>query len=480
MRFSAVRRLDDDHLRQTGDPVGLFADVLAFDDVLEDDLAADLGENGRGERIPLDERLSRLRRLAVVHPQRRTVDQRVTLLLARRHRLACPSSLLGAVSSMMSSLPLRLMTTRSPSLLVTVETLMNLTLPGFVASCLRLLGDARGRTADVERTHGELRARLADRLGGDDADRFADLDQLAAGQIAAVAAAADAAPGLAGEHRADLDLLDAGFLNRVREVFGDLVVLRDELLAGDRIVDVFLRHAADDAVAKRLENVAAFHDRRDGDAVEGVAILLGDDDVLRHVDEPAREVAGVGGLERGVGQTFARAVGGDEVLQHGQAFAEVRGDRRLDDFARGLGHQAAHTGQLADLLLGASGAGVRHHEDGVELAAILLGPPHLAEHLVGNVLGGAVPDVDDLVVALAGGDGAVETLALDLEHRLAAPFDDLVLLRRDDHVVDADGDAGLGRVEEAELLEVVEHLHGQVVAEVDEGEVHQLLQAASS
>ena len=76
------------------------------------------------------------------------------------------------------------------------------------------------------------------------------------------------------------------------------------------------------------------------------------------------------------------------------------------------------------------------------------------------------------------GDGAVETLALDFEDGLAGAFDDVLLLRRDDHVVDADGDAGLGGVEEAEVLEIVEHLHGQGVAEVDEREVHQLLQAA--
>ena len=58
-----------------------------------------------------------------------------------------------------------------------------------------------------------------------------------------------------------------------------------------------------------------------------------DDDVLRHVDEPAGQVAGVRGLEGGVGQTLAGAVRGDEVLEHRQAFAEVRGDRALDDFA---------------------------------------------------------------------------------------------------------------------------------------------------
>ena len=61
-------------------------------------------------------------------------------------------------------------------------------------------GDVQaGDAAGVERPHGQLGARLADRLGGDDADRLADADQLAGGQVAAVARAADAVAGLAGE-----------------------------------------------------------------------------------------------------------------------------------------------------------------------------------------------------------------------------------------------------------------------------------------
>ena len=43
------------------------------------------------------------------------------------------------------------------------------------------------RATDVERTHGELGARLADRLGRDDADGFADIDRRAASEVAAVA-----------------------------------------------------------------------------------------------------------------------------------------------------------------------------------------------------------------------------------------------------------------------------------------------------
>jgi hypothetical protein len=56
----------------------------------------------------------------------------------------------------------------------------------------RLLRNSRCRTADVEGTHGELRARLADGLRGDDADRLADVHRRAAGKVTAVAMAADA------------------------------------------------------------------------------------------------------------------------------------------------------------------------------------------------------------------------------------------------------------------------------------------------
>ena len=55
------------------------------------------------------------------------------------------------------------------------------------------LRDVRaGDAAGVERPHGQLRARLADRLRGDDADRVADLDHGAGGQRAAVAGLAHA------------------------------------------------------------------------------------------------------------------------------------------------------------------------------------------------------------------------------------------------------------------------------------------------
>src|SRR4029077_14551092 len=51
---------------------------------------------------------------------------------------------------------------------------------------LRLFEHRRGRSTYVERTHGKLRAGLADRLRGDDASGFAELDEVAAREIAAV------------------------------------------------------------------------------------------------------------------------------------------------------------------------------------------------------------------------------------------------------------------------------------------------------
>ena len=70
------------------------------------------------------------------------------------------------------------------------------------------LVDVLGDAADVEGAHGELRARLADRLSGDGADSLAEVDGRAAGEIAPVALGADAVGGFARQHRADAHFLD--------------------------------------------------------------------------------------------------------------------------------------------------------------------------------------------------------------------------------------------------------------------------------
>jgi hypothetical protein len=64
----------------------------------------------------------------------------------------------------------------------------------------RLLAALR-HAADVEGPHRQLGAGFTDRLGCDDPDRFADVDQGAAGKVTTVAQRANALFGLAGQRR---------------------------------------------------------------------------------------------------------------------------------------------------------------------------------------------------------------------------------------------------------------------------------------
>ena len=60
------------------------------------------------------------------------------------------------------------------------------------------------------------------------------------------------------------------------------------------------------------------------------------------------------------------------------------------------------------------------------------------------------PRVDHLVVALAGGDQAILILLLELFHLSLGVMDQVALLDRNDQVVLAELDAGLGGLREAE------------------------------
>ncbi len=308
------------------------------------------------------------------------------------------------------------------------------------------LVDHLRRAADVEGAHGELGARLADRLRRDDADGLADVDRRAARKIAPVADRADAGLDLAGQRRTDAHRLDAGLLDGIDVALVDQRARLDDQIAGHRMLDVVERGAAEDTLAERGHDLAGIDDRLHGQAVVGAAIDLGDDAVLRHVDETPGEVPGVRRLQRGIGQTLAGAVGRVEVLEHGQAFLEVRDDRRLDDLARRLGHQAAHAGKLAHLGRRAAGAGMAHHVDRVHrlLTAIVLELDRLdaGHHLVGDLFRALRPGVDDLVVLLALGDQAVIVLLLVFLGQRLGVGNQLGLGLRDDHVVLAERNAG--------------------------------------
>src|SRR5262249_55618518 len=73
-----------------------------------------------------------------------------------------------------------------------------------------------GDAADVEGSHGELRARLADRLRGDDADGHPVFDGVAGGEVHPVAALAHAQRRLAGHRTANGNLVEAELFEFLR------------------------------------------------------------------------------------------------------------------------------------------------------------------------------------------------------------------------------------------------------------------------
>ena len=143
----------------------------------------------------------------------------------------------------------------------------------------------------MEGAHGELGSRLADRLCGNDAHRFADVDAVPAAQIAAVALRAHAITCFAGDGRPHHDLVDAHLFQLLDQLFVDQHAGLDQHFAARGDHNVIGDHPAEYALAQAFDHIAAFDDRGDRQSVDRTAIDLGHDQVLRHVDQTAGEVA---------------------------------------------------------------------------------------------------------------------------------------------------------------------------------------------
>src|SRR5271155_2401373 len=170
----------DDELRKPGDFVHLFLDGDAGLEVLELDRAGGFREDREGVGIPFDHGLAERDGLPIFDLEAGAIDDMVALLLAVF--LVHHGDEAGAVhGDNLFAAPLDDFQ---------VDKFHEAVVAGLD---LGLFGDASGRAADVEGAHGELRARLADGLRGNDADGFAHFDEAARGQIAAIAAAANSA-----------------------------------------------------------------------------------------------------------------------------------------------------------------------------------------------------------------------------------------------------------------------------------------------
>src|SRR5690606_26961026 len=440
----ALGRVHDRGAGQTGQFVGLTFDRDALFHTGEFHTTRHLGDDRVGVRIPGRNDIAGLDRTLVRHLDGRTVGQLVAFFFAAS-RIGY-RQLTGAAD-------------RHPGALVFLDDFQvvqtHLTVGLDLDIVLR--GSPRCRTTDVEGTHRQLRARLTDRLRSNNADSFTGVDAVTTGQIAAVADRADTVTGFTGDRRTHEDFVDTHLLEQTDPLLVDHRAGINHHLFGARTHDIPGHDTTQDAIAQRFDDVATGNDRGHAQAVFGAAIGVGDDQILRHVDQTAGQVTRVRGFQRGIGQTFTRTVGRDEVLQNRQTFAEVCGDRRLDDRAVRLRHQAAHTGELTDLGRRAPCARIGVHEHRVErrLALFLaflvddrLGRQTL-HHRLGNEVVGARPDVDHLVVFLALGHQTRSVLLFDFNHFLIGATNDFGLCLRNFEVIDANRRAGTGRVLEA-------------------------------
>ena len=306
---------------------------------------------------------------------------------------------------------------------------------------------------------------------------------MTAGQVAAVAQGAHAAFGLTGQGGADGHGAYAGFVEGVGHLFIHQGVGREQQFLGGGMHDGVQQHAADDAVAQRQLDFVAFAQGGHFDAVHGVAVFLRHDDVLHHVHQTAGEVTGVSGLQSGIGQTLAGAVRRSEVLQHGKAFTEACRNRRFDDGAGRLGHEAAHAAELSHLVRVASSTGVGHHEDRVEAGVVgfaaRLRIDHVIDgdflhHFLGNGGGSLRPHVNHLVVLFGTGDDTVAVLLFDVVHFGLRGGNDGLLAGRNGHVLEADGNARASGELVTDVLQLVAQDDGVLDAGGLVGDAHEL------
>src|SRR5262249_46167764 len=233
--FLLVRRVFHDHARLTRHFVHFFVERHAFLQILELNVSSNFGQDRERERIPRGQQLI-LRHAAAVFDENVSA---VNDLVTRRFTAAIVDDDQRTVAVHRDAFALAALDR------LQVEILDRAVLTRFV---LGRLFETR-RTTDVERTHRQLRARLANRLRRDNPDGFTDFNRTTSREVAPVALDAAAATRFAGQHRTNTHALHAGTLNLGSEILVDLLVSRDNHGTFNRVGDIFESGAANNTVA---------------------------------------------------------------------------------------------------------------------------------------------------------------------------------------------------------------------------------------
>ena len=307
--------------------------------------------------------------------------------------------------------PERETATRSPVCACsTVLRLCKRIVPACFTWMLSTAANGTGGTTDVEGTHGQLRARLTDGLRGDNADRLTNVDAVTTSEIAAVACSTDAVAGVAGDRRTHSHLVDAELFELLDPASSSIVPASGNTSSVPSASSTSRAHAAQDALASGSTTSPPSMSGVINMPLLGTAVNLGDHQVLRDVHQTTGQVTRVRRLQRRIGQTFARAVGRDEVLQTSRPSRKlaVIGVSMMEPSGLAIRPRIPASWRICAAEPRAPESAI--HEDRVEgllLDLFAVASLHglgteLIHHGLGDLVVRPRPDVDHLVVARPG------------------------------------------------------------------------------
>ena len=166
----------------------------------------------------------------------------------------------------------------------------------------------------------------------------------------------------------------------------------------------------------------------------------------------------------------------DEILQNGQTFAQVCKYGRLDDLAGWLSHQTAHTGDLADGILFASGSGIGHYVYRVKSRHSVISGILLKRHKqrLLQVRFQTPPDIYDPVVSFTVGHAAFLVSIRHIPDVLLRLVDEISLIFWYYHIVNTDRNTRLCCIFKPQILEFVQKFSRATIAMFVEAHSHEV------
>ncbi len=234
-----------------------------------------------------------------------------------------------------------------------------------------------------------------------------------------------------------------------------MVVFHDHIAVP--IIDILTGISAGDTVFQSLNGLLAVHEGLHHIAGDLVSVLCAihfpNDQFLGYIHHTAGQITGVRRTQRGIRHTLPGAMSGHKVLQYVQPLTEIGLNRQFNGLTGGVRHQTAHTRQLLNLLIGTTGAGVRHHKDIIIL--IQTGQQHIGKFLIR-----LVPGLHHRTISLLFGDQTPAVVGCDLIHGGLCRRQHLRLLSRHGHIGNGYGHGGPGGILIADGFHIVQHLSG--------------------